>query len=113
VPTYAGVTFQVHLDGSWVPEWDREVVITRTLIPGSGKENVQSAGFQNRRIRVVADFTSLADLQTMQGAVGTTLRTLGSFLGATHTAMLTAVRNPRKVYGQGVYRAELEFERFS
>lgn len=98
MPSYAGVTFEAHTPGSLRPDWQQEAVITRRLIPGGNKENVQSAGRGNRRITVTAILSSAADLATLQAAQGATLRTLTDLFGDTEvsTALLN-VSPPRRL----------------
>jgi hypothetical protein len=115
--TYNGATFYVLVDGSggFRPDWEKELALTITHIPGSDEDDIQSGGLANGKVTVPVLIESDAGYALLQAAVGITKRTLASFGGANYTnVILTAIRKPRRLPGgDGTWLCDLEFVQVS
>ena len=109
--TYNSITFYPGVGDGGLPEWEQEPNVSFRVIPGANKDDLHCAGRGNWRLSFRARFSSLANLQTMQGSVGATARTL-TLEGTAYTSTrLAGVRSAHREGRSSTYTAELNFER--
>ena len=112
--SYAGVTFTWRVpDGPWEPEWEAERRISK-LSPVHGTHDVTiDGGTGDERLAIVAEVTSAADADSLQGAVGTTQREL-VLEGVTYPSVrLDQATGRRKLVGQSIWWLDLVLSRES
>lgn len=112
MPTYNGISFEVIGSAEW-PEFSQDAISSTQAIPYANKEYLQFAGRSNRRLTCTGRFTALADVQTLQGSMGSTRRTLSSYNGANYTnTVLRSMGQVRRVGLAGTrFLVDLTFER--
>lgn len=109
--TYAGVTLIFLTTRAQGPSWEQTPNVAIRHIPYSNRDDVQSLGLGNPRLRVTASIPDDAGMAVLQAAVGTTQRTLVDYQNANWpNTLLISVTNPVR-YPTGKWQADLEFMR--